>query len=301
MPAAPRPDADNDEIPSVPGVGHRFVEVAGAAGPVVLHLAEAGAGDAVLMLHGWPQHWYCWRRVVPELSRRYRLLMPDLRGLGWSDAPGYGYDPLTFAADALALLDALGIGQVRLVGHDWGGFTAFLLGVAHPERFTRIVVFNAPPLWAPLTAKVIVSLWRTWYVTAIASPLGPRILASPRFLPWFLSLGARRRVFSAEDAQIYARRLQQPARARASCLLYRSYLRAAQDIFLRRRYHGDHLAVPTRLVFGDDDFYVPRSYIAGFEQHAPALDVEFVPGCGHFLPEERPDLASARLNDFLGA
>jgi pimeloyl-ACP methyl ester carboxylesterase len=106
-------------------------------------------------------------------------------------------------------------------------------------------------------------------------------------------------VLSAGDVQVYARRLRDPARARASCLLYRSYLRAANDIFLRRRYHDDHLTVPTRLVFGEDDFYVPRSYITGYQQHAPYLDVEFVPGCGHFLPEERPDLAAARLRDFL--
>ena len=298
MPTARIPGADDADLPSVPGVAHRFVEVAGAEGTVAIHVAEAGAGDPVLMLHGWPGHWYCWRHLVPELSGSYRLLMPDLRGFGWSDAPGHGYDPRTFAADALALLDALELDRVRLVGHDWGGFTAFLLGVEHPERFTRIVVFNAPPLWAPLSWGVIASLWRTWYVAAIASPLGPRLVASPRFLPWFVGLGGRRHVFSVEDAEIYADRLRQPARARASCLLYRSYLRTAHDVFIRRRYNHDDLAVPTRLVFGADDFYVPSAYVSGFEQHAPNMDVEFVTGCGHFLPEERPDLAAARLQDF---
>jgi pimeloyl-ACP methyl ester carboxylesterase len=81
----------------------------------------------------------------------------------------------------------------------------------------------------------------------------------------------------------------------------RSCLRAAQDIFLRRRYNSDHLTVPAKLVFGYPDFYVPRSYITGYEQHAPGLEVEFVPGCGHYLPEERPALATARVRDFLDA
>jgi pimeloyl-ACP methyl ester carboxylesterase len=287
--------SEGEDLPSVPGVTHRFIDVGEAEGRVTLHLAEAGTGDAVLLLHGWPEHWYCWRDIVPDLSGQYRLLMPDLRGFGWSEAPGYGYDPLTYSSDALALLDALGLERVRLVGHDWGGFTAFLLGVTHPERFTRIVVFNAPPLWAALTPGVVASLWRTWYVIAIASPFGPRIAADPRFVPWFVGLGRRRHVFSADDAQIYASRLREASRARASCLLYRSYLRIARDIFLRRRYDGEHLSVPTRLVFGADDFYLPRSYIRGFERNAPTLEVEFVPGCGHFLPEERPDLAAARL------
>ena len=102
---------------------------------------------------------------------------------------------------------------------------------------------NAPPLWAPLGWGVIASLWRTWYVAAIASPLGPRLVASPRFLPWFVGLGGRRHLFSVDDAEIYADRLRHPARARASCLLHRSYLRTAHDIFIRRRYNHDDLRV----------------------------------------------------------
>jgi pimeloyl-ACP methyl ester carboxylesterase len=251
--------ADDAGTPSLPGVSHRFVDVAVAGGTLTLHVAEAGVGEPVLMLHGWPGHWYSWRHVVPQLSESYRLLMPDLRGFGWSDAPGSGYDPRTFAADTLALLDALELDRVRLVGHDWGGFTAFLLGLQHPERFSRIVVFNAPHPWAPFSRDVIASLWRTWYVLALASPLGPTLVTSPSFLPWFIGLGGRRHLFSANDAEIFTARLRHPARARASCLLYRSYLRTARDIFIHRRYDHDYLTVPTRLVFGTEDFYVPSA------------------------------------------
>jgi pimeloyl-ACP methyl ester carboxylesterase len=291
--------ADDAGIPSLSGVTHHFVDVAASEGTVTLHVAEAGTGEPVLMLHGWPGHWYCWRHVMPHLAESYRLLMPDLRGFGWSEAPGSGYDPRTFAADMVALLDALELDRVRLVGHDWGGFTAFLLGVEHPERFSRIVAFNAPHLWAPFSWRVIASLWRTWYVLALASPLGPTLVRSPSFLPWFIGLGGRRHVFSADDAAIYAARLRHPARARASCLLYRSYLRTARDIFILRRYDHDYLTVPTRLVFGSEDFYVPSAYVARSEQHGRALGVEFVPGCGHFLPEECSDIAGARLRNFL--
>jgi pimeloyl-ACP methyl ester carboxylesterase len=171
--------------------------------------------------------------------------------------------------------------------------------VAHPERFERIVVFNAPHLWVPLNPRVIASLWRTWYVAAAASPLGPAVVASDRFVPWFIRLGGRATVFDDSEADIYARRLSDPARAWASAMLYRSYLRTARDIFIRRRYRHERLTVPTLLVFGAEDFYVPTAYITGWQSHAPGMRVEFVPGCGHFLPEERPELASSYLREFL--
>jgi hypothetical protein len=80
MPDARTP-GDAGDLPPVPGVTHCFVDVAGAEGAVAIHLAEAGDGDPVLMLHGWPEHWYCWRHVVGGLSGEYRLLMLDLLNL----------------------------------------------------------------------------------------------------------------------------------------------------------------------------------------------------------------------------
>ncbi|HZG48918.1 MAG TPA: alpha/beta fold hydrolase, partial [Thermoleophilaceae bacterium] len=88
-----------DELPPVAGVTHRSVEVRG----VRLHVAEAGEGPPLLLLHGWPQHWWCWRLVVPLLQDRYRLVMPDLRGHGWSGAPRDGYEKEQLATDLLGL------------------------------------------------------------------------------------------------------------------------------------------------------------------------------------------------------
>ncbi|MBJ7291840.1 alpha/beta fold hydrolase, partial [Williamsia sp.] len=105
-------------LPHVDGVEHQYVD----AGPLRMHVAVAGPADAppLLLLHGWPQHWYLWRDVIPAVSDRYRVIAPDLRGFGWTDAPPGGYRKERLATDILALLDALGIDRVRLVGHDWG-------------------------------------------------------------------------------------------------------------------------------------------------------------------------------------
>src|SRR4051794_33022829 len=76
-------------FPEVEGVEHRYVD----AGGLRMHVAEAGPqGEPIMLLHGWPQHWYLWRDVIPPLAEEYRVIAPDLRGFGWSDAPPDGYD-----------------------------------------------------------------------------------------------------------------------------------------------------------------------------------------------------------------
>src|SRR5689334_8183755 len=110
------------DFPPVEGVTHRFVD----AGGVKLHVAEAGdpAAPPVLLIHGWPNHWWMWRKVMLGLADEYRVLAVDTRGAGWSEVTRGGYDKPQMADDILALLDAEGIESVRMAGHDWGGWIA---------------------------------------------------------------------------------------------------------------------------------------------------------------------------------
>jgi pimeloyl-ACP methyl ester carboxylesterase len=94
-----------EDLPPLPGVTHRTVRANG----VDLHVAEAGSGPPLLVVHGWPQHWWSWHKVIPRLAERFRVIVPDLRGHGWSEAPPGDYAKATFAEDLRALLDAEGI------------------------------------------------------------------------------------------------------------------------------------------------------------------------------------------------
>jgi hypothetical protein len=109
-------------MPHVPGVTHRQVDV----GRPVRPRRRGGLGEPLVLLHGWPQHWYCWRSVVPLLADRYRLVMPDLRGHGWTSAPGHGYDKEQLATDLLGLLD-----ELSCRGSGWSGTT----GAAGPASW----------------------------------------------------------------------------------------------------------------------------------------------------------------------
>ena len=130
------------EPPQVEGVSHRTVRARG----LDFHVAEAGEGDdVVLCLHGWPQHWYEWRHLMPALAAAgHRVLAMDLRGFGWSDAPAGGYEKEKMADDVLAVLDQLGLERVKLVGHDWGGWIGFLLALRAPDRFSRFLASTSP-------------------------------------------------------------------------------------------------------------------------------------------------------------
>jgi pimeloyl-ACP methyl ester carboxylesterase len=270
-------------------IAHRTVTVAASDGPLAVRLAEAGDGPPLLLLHGWPQHHEIWRNVAARLAGDFRLLMPDLRGFGGTAVPAGGIDPAQFAADAVALLDALGIERAGVIGHDWGGFAAYLLGLRHPDRVTGLVVCNAPHPWAEPSPRALLELWRIWYVLLIASPIGARVVRSRRFVPFFLRLGGRGHVFDDATAERYALPLREPARACASQLLYRHYLRSAWSILVRRRHSSRRLTVPARAVFGAEDFFIAVANTLGGEAHADDWALRLLEGCGHWTPEERPD------------
>jgi pimeloyl-ACP methyl ester carboxylesterase len=286
------------EPPHVEGVTHRRVRARG----IEFHVAEAGSGDdVVLCLHGWPQHWYEWRKLMPVLADRHRVLALDLRGFGWSEAPRDGYEKEDMATDVLAVLDELGLERVKLIGHDWGGWIGFLLCLRSPERFERFLSLNIVPPWTSVRSTVG-NLWRFWYQWLVLSPvLGYRLHRSGQFVPKVLVGGSTvREVWGPEEIAAFAENLAEPARARAAVQLYRVFNLREIGPIMRGRYEHQRLTVPTLLLFGEDDFVLRPQMLAGYQRHAEDMRVELVPGCGHFIADERPDLVEARAREFLG-
>jgi pimeloyl-ACP methyl ester carboxylesterase len=285
-------------FPHVPGVEHRFVQ----AGGLRMHVAEAGEGPPLLLLHGWPQHWYEWRHQIPALAEHYRVIAPDLRGLGWTDAPPDGYDKETMAADVLALLDALGLDRVRLLAHDWGAWIGFIIAVTRPERLERFVALNIPPPWGDPDLRGLLGLWRLWYQVVLASPgLGQRAVRSHRVMERVLRAdNVHDDAFSDADVEEFAAALREPARARASQQIYRTFLLREVMGVATGRYGKASLTVPTLLLFGERDFAISRRQVARAPRPGDELTIEFVPDSGHFIAEEKPELVVERALEFLG-
>jgi pimeloyl-ACP methyl ester carboxylesterase len=288
------------EPPHVDGIRHRYVEARGLR----FHLAEAGEGDdVVLCLHGWPQHWYEWRFLLPALAAAgHRAIALDLRGFGWSDAPPDGYEKENLADDVLAVLDELGLERVKLVGHDWGGWIGYLLCLRAPQRFERYLALNILTPWVDLR-MLVPELWRFAYQPIVASPfLGYRLHTSGTWVPKVLLGGSVvRDNFDAETLRIFSDNLAEPDRARACVQMYRVFLTREQPDLIRGRYASERLTVPTLHLHGADDAALRPKMLAGWERHADDMRVELVEGCGHFIADEAPDLVADRAVAFFSA
>jgi pimeloyl-ACP methyl ester carboxylesterase len=109
-----------------------------------MHYVIGGQGDPVVLLHGWPQTWYEWHKVMPALAKNYTVIVPDLRGLGDSSKPASGYDGNTTAEDIHQLVTQLGFNDIFLVGHDLGAFVSYSYAAAHPNEVSRLVILDVP-------------------------------------------------------------------------------------------------------------------------------------------------------------
>ena len=282
----PPPGTGVRPFPPVPGMTHRFVEVRGAR----LHVAEAGRGDPVVLLHSFPQHWYAWRHVVPLLAGQYRLICPDWRGFGWSQATPRGYDTASRGADILALMDALGLARASLIAHDWGAHAAFLAALRAPERVGHLLAVNAAHPW-PRQRLLLPQLWRFWHTAFFEYPRIGRLVLShwPGLTRFLLRHGAAGpAAWPPGEVEEFVAASRQPGSARAGEALHWQFVRHDIPAVILRRHRGRRLTVPTVLLAGERDWMLPPKLLAGPAAQADDMRLRVVPGAGHFLPGERP-------------
>jgi pimeloyl-ACP methyl ester carboxylesterase len=289
--AQPRP------FPIVEGVRHRFVEARG----VRIHVAEAGTGEPVMLLHSFPQHWYAWRQVIPLLAGEYRLICPDFRGFGWSDAPARGYDTASRAADLIAVMDALGLERVWLVGHGWGAWAGFFLCLRAPQRVRGYLALNMVHPW-PTHRAALAGAWRQWHTALWEYPLvGRQVLRRWPGLTRFLLRHwvGDPTTWDRAALEEFVESSREPARARAGQQLHWQYIRHDIPALARGRNRALRLTVPTLLLTGAADPVITPKLLSGGERYASDLRTRTVPGAGHLLPEERPDLVASALREMV--
>ena len=284
------------------GFEHRFETVGG----VRLHYVTGGKpdGDVVVLLAGFPESWFAWRKIMPLLSPAYRIIAPDLPGQGDSDRPLSGYDTQTLATRIHSLLQQLGIGRYALVAHDVGAWVAYPYAALFGDEVRRLVLMDAgiPGITLPEALPTAPDrAWRTWHFAFHSLPDLPEMLIGGRehaYLDWFLRRKtANPETFSDADIAEYLRTFVKDGGLRAGLAYYRAATLSAQQN--RELSARAKLQMPV-LALGSDQGSI-ADMASPLKAFAEDVRGAVVANCGHFLPEEQPAAVAEELIAFLGA
>ena len=285
---------------SLDNLTHRRVATNG----VTLHLVEAGPADGplVILLHGFPEFWYGWRRQIPFLAGQgYRVWAPDQRGYNESDKPkgiaAYRLDEL--AADVLGLIDASGRERAILVGHDWGAAVAWWTAIKAPERLDKLVILNVPhpTVFLRTVRRSPRQLLKSWYIFAFQLPWLPERLARRnnwRSITRTMQSSSRPGTFTDEDMEQYRQAWSRPGAYTAMINWYRAALRQPAKPPANSR-----ITTPTLMIWGAQDKFLSR------QMGQPSIDLcdhgrlEFFEDATHWVQHEEADQVNALLAEFL--
>jgi pimeloyl-ACP methyl ester carboxylesterase len=268
---------------------------------VDLHAVSQGEGPAVLLIHGFPQHWWMWRGTMAALAARgFRAIAIDQRGMGGSTIPPAGYDKRSLALDALAVLDALSVQQAAVVGYDHGGGSAIAMGFEAPARVGKLAVLEyAPPGYGyeyGLQAAPGNVNWQLAFFTqpdvAVQFIQGrERELLAWYFWHWSNNPDA----VPQADFEVYLRQLQKPGALRGG---FAQFAAVWEDMALFKAWGaGPKLAMPV-LALGGARAAGPFPEMA-MRQLASDVTGGVIAEAGHWLAEEQPEALHAALLAFL--
>ncbi|MFC7723685.1 alpha/beta fold hydrolase [Nocardioides sp. GCM10028917] len=263
------------------------------------HAVVGGAGPAVLLVHGWPENWYAWRHLMPELAERYTVVAVDQRGMGLSDKPADGYDSETLASDLAALMLELGHDRFAVVGHDTGLVISYALAADYPDRVDRVALAevpgpptpdHSPPLFAP--RDINNKLWHIAFNRA--GPIAEKLVLGREEL--FFGYEFAIQGGQVPDAAIdyYVGVLSTPGVLSGSFGFYRSW----DETMAQNAERGARkLTMPVLGIGGEASW----GGAVGGALSAIAEDVEtvVVPGTGHWVAEAAPDALLTALSAFL--
>ena len=283
-------------IPSgatIPGAVHHRVSVNGTD----LHYVSAGsAGSPVLLVHGFPETWWVFRKLIPLLSEHHRVFAVDLRGFDDSATAHEQHDSTTSADDLCDLIARLDIGPVHLTGQDISGPTTFRVAATHPElvRSYSAIVTGLPGFGVEVLADI--THGGAWHIGVLAAPGIPEMLLSGRehaFIAEYAipALSATPDAFTSADIDELTRCYSRPGAFKGAAGLYRSMLREGAEI---QKLATQKLTLPVLAVSGGSGEFTP----ATLRQVATNVSAVSLDGIGHYAAMEAPGRLAAALLSF---
>ena len=267
-----------------------------------MHVAEAGKGPPVVLLHGYPETWYAWRNQWPNLAQDYHIIMPDLRGYGDSDKPDSGYDKRTMAEDVRQLVAHFGYDRISLIGHDRGARVATRFAKDHRQMVDRLAVLDNIPTRVVFNSTDARLARLYWFFYFQQVPHLPEALIEGReeiflrhfYSTWCYNPAAIDELAVAEYVRAYSR----PGSLRGAFNDYRAGpLDLQQDV----EDADDLIECPVLALWGADFELVGQAFdvIGVWKSMAKNVRGVAIPRCGHLPQEEQPERVNQELRDFL--
>jgi haloacetate dehalogenase len=269
-------------------------------GDLNLSVHTGGEGEPLFLLHGYPQNHMCWAGLAPQFARHFRVIVPDLRGYGESDAPPDDMDHLAYskrrmAGDIVALADRFGLDRFQILGHDRGARVAYRLALDHPARLARLGIIEVIPtadFWNAWNADLAYKAYH-WTFLAQPAPLPEKLIAADPvgYIDHTLQSWTMERTltpFSPEALESYRRQARDPARIAAFCADYRAGATTDRELDEADRVAGQRIAAPLMFLCGRHGF--PAQTGDPAEHWRRWADDVRTATCesGHFAMEENP-------------
>ncbi|MCZ6840640.1 MAG: alpha/beta hydrolase [Alphaproteobacteria bacterium] len=270
------------------------------ANGINLHYREAGEGPAMILLHGWPQTSYSWRKVISPLSERYRVIAPDLRGMGDSDKPVGGYDMRTVATDIRQLAAVLSLENPYLVGADWGGLVARRYALDWPGELARVAIVDIVPhaqIFANFTVDYAKGAWHYFFN---AVPDMPEHLVAHDVRGFLLTFFRPKfhNPANLDDAiDEYVRAYSKPGALRGGFAYYKEMF--GENRRLDEESLGKTIQDPIHCIWGNSGgMGGPFDVLEMWRPDAPHVTGRGIDECGHYVHEEAPDILVEELLEF---
>jgi pimeloyl-ACP methyl ester carboxylesterase len=264
---------------------------------ILMHYVIGGKGDPIVLLHGWPQTWYEWRNVIPELiANNYTIIAPDMRGLGDSEKTQTGYDTKNLAEDIYQLVEKLGYSKINFVAHDWGGPVAYSYAAEHPEDVGKMIILDTLLPGFGLEEAGDFSPNGIWHFSFHAVRDLPEKLIEGKedlYLNWFYDWTYNQSAITPQDREVYIQQYSQPGAMRAGFEYYRAIFEDAEQ---NKEYGKEKLQIPILTIGGEAA--IGNSTTTSFQKVATNVTGITLPNTGHFIPEERPNLLIKQILDF---
>lgn len=280
-------------------IQHQIITANGAR----FHVAEIGSGQPLLLLHGWPEFWFTWEPVMTRLADRFRVIAPDLRGFGDSDKPDGPFGPSGHAADLLALLDALGIERIGLVGHDVGGAAMQAVARLAPERLVGLFFFDFPYPGIGPRMGAPDSLIEIWYQSFNQMPMAPLLVGASRetcraYIGHFLRHWAWRKDAFDDVLEVFVDNFLKPGNLEGGFAHYKGNHASRIAMIKGESPTLPPIAIPTCVRWAEHDAVLPFEWADRLRETFSDLDFAVMPRVGHFPHREDPDRAAAEIGGF---